>query len=51
MESFGRMSVAGTGLKPLIRCAGLGGCTSSMAAKKPEKVAKKPKTGIYKPKK
>ena len=33
--------------KPLIKCAGLGGNTSSIAKKKTEAVPKKPKSGIF----
>ena len=43
-RSFG---IAGTGLKPNVKCAGQGGNSSSIAAKKGHSVPKKPKAGIF----
>lgn len=40
-------SAAGFRSKPLIKCAGLGGNTSSIAKKKSEAVPKKPLSGIF----
>lgn len=51
--SWGRKPATAVGagrssqLKPLIKCAGLGGNTSSIAKKKTEGVPKKPKSGIF----
>lgn len=33
--------------KVITKCAGMGGCTSSLAAKKAENKPKKPKAGIF----
>lgn len=37
--------------KPLIKCAGLGGSSSSIAQKKAVAVPKKPKSGVFEAKK
>jgi hypothetical protein len=48
MESSSRgFGISGKGFKPLTKCAGLGGNSSSIAAKKGKSVPKKPTTGIF----
>lgn len=46
MESLG-FGVSGTKFKVNTKCAGMGGNSSSIAAKKAQPVPKKPKTGIF----
>ena len=53
MESYsgkGGFGVSGTGFKVNVKCAGMGGNTSSIAAKKSLVKPKKPTTGIFKAK-
>lgn len=43
-------TVATSRPKPLLKCAGLGGNTSSIAAKKTQGIPKKPTSGVFKAK-
>lgn len=47
MESKKSMSASGMRHKPLLKCAGLGGGTSSIAAKKQAPAPKKVSSGIF----
>jgi hypothetical protein len=43
----GGFGLQGQGMKVNTRCAGSGGCTSSIASKKEQHKPKKPKTDIF----
>ena len=47
MESYTSFGLKGGKIKPLTKCAGLGGNSSSIAAKKTKSVPPKPKAGIF----